>query len=134
MGRFLMYATIAVLAVFVLSSFTLLKHGSEGLSQVRTLSAHDLTAKATLYKDATVTVDGVLIYDGQLQTYELTDADANYPTPLRGLSDDAFLPLVGKQVRINGTLVIEEGNGIHVDVDSIRLVNETTPSAKATGS
>jgi type II secretory pathway pseudopilin PulG len=131
MGRFLMYTVIAILAVFVLSSFTLLKHGSEGLSLVRTLTAHELTTLATAYEDAPVAVEGQLIYNDQLHAYEVTDDDANYPTPLKGLSDDVYAPLVGQRVHING--ILRMNKGIEIEVDSIRTVGSATPTPKPTG-
>lgn len=129
MGRFLMYGTIVLLAVFVLSSFTLLKHGSEGLGLVKTLSANNLATDPRLYDGATVTVNGTLIYNDQLRRYELTDETATTPTPIKGLRDDVLSPMVGEKVRVNGKFSSESSGSRYIDADSIRLLDQPAPSS-----
>lgn len=129
MGRFLMYGTIAALAVFVLSSFTLLKHGNEGLGLVKTLSAHDLATEPRLYEGATITVDGTLVYNDELSRYELTDETATTPTPIEGLSDGILSPMAGKRVRVNGTFALSSASGRLIEADTIRLLDEPAPSS-----
>jgi hypothetical protein len=126
MGRFLMYATIALLAVFVLSSFTLLKHGNEGLGQVKTYSAHDLPLNPA-YDGASVTVDGELIYNNDLDVYELTDDSAIAPTAITGLSDGELEPFAGKRVRINGEFIYSSSDP-HLEAHAIRLLDQPVPS------
>lgn len=129
MGRFLMYATIALLAVFVLSSFTLLKHGNEGLGLVRTLSARDLATEPRLYEGATLTVDGTLTYNDQLSRYELTDETASTPTPIEGLTTEELEPFVGKRVRVNGKFAVSSGGGRQIEAETIRLLDQPAPSS-----
>ncbi|MEK7248182.1 MAG: hypothetical protein AAB092_06880 [Chloroflexota bacterium] len=129
MGRFLMYATIVLLAVFVLSSFTLLKHGNEGLGLVKTLSANNLATDPRLYEGATIAVDGTLVYNDQLSRYELTDETATTPTPIEGLSDVILSPMVGKRVRVNGKFAVSTGGDRLIEADTIRLLDEPAPSS-----
>ena len=127
MGRTLMYTTIALLAIFVLSSYVLLKHGGEGLSQVKTLSIHELTAQASAYDGANVTVNGVVAYNNDLKTFELTAPDQNYPLPLSGLSDDQLAQFEGKTVTVAGKFVYESNKGTHIEVGSVHEVTTPTP-------
>lgn len=133
MGRFLMYAAILLLAVFVAASYTILNHGSEGLGQVRTLSVHQITTNARAFDGATITVDGVLVHNDQLGLYELTDEDANFPVPVRGLPDEELAPLLGQSVRVNGKFVFETGEGSHIQADSIRATGTPTPGPSPSG-
>lgn len=126
MGRFLMYATIALLAVFVLSTFTFLQHGSEGISQVKTYNAGNFPLNQA-YDGATVTVDGTVVYNEQADRYEITDDDAAAPTPLTGLKNSDFAPFEGESVRINGKYLVSGGS--RIEVHDIRLYEET-PGAR----
>jgi uncharacterized protein YdeI (BOF family) len=134
MGRFLMYTAILLLAVFVMASYTILKHGNEGLGQVRTLSIHEVTSNARAYDTATITVDGVVIYNDQLDRYELTDDDASFPVVIDGLSADVLAPLVNQRVRVNGKFVLKAGQGSHIEAESIRALETPSPTPSPAGS
>ena len=99
MGRTLMYATILVLAVFVLSSYAVLEHGGESLGQIKTLSVRDLNAQAPVYNGAKVIVNGVLQYNNELKIFEMTAPDQNYPVPVRACRTASCLRTTGRPSR-----------------------------------
>ena len=135
MGRFLMYTTIALLAVCVLSSFLILKHGSEGLGQVQGLTVDKLTspASANAYNGATVSVTGTLVYNNDLKTFELTGKGSNYPLPIQGLADDVLAPLNNQDVTVSGKFVYEQDKGTHLEAKTIHLTNSPSATPEATG-
>jgi hypothetical protein len=131
MGRFLMYATIAVLAVFVLASYTLLEHGGEGLGQVQTLTVDKLTsaASANAYNGAHVTVQGTLVYNMDTRAYELTGERANYPVGIRGLDDGLLKGFIDKTVVVSGKFVYHNAKGTYIEGASIHEATSPTPVA-----
>ena len=122
MGRFLMYATIVLLAVFVVSTFTLLEHGNQGLGRVETYTP-DAMPLGPAYDGSEIAINGKLEYNVQLDRFELTNAEAKKPTPLEGLSDRVLEPLIGVLVHVNGTFVLS-GEDFHIEGQNIRALDE----------
>jgi hypothetical protein len=133
MGRFLMYATIALLAVFVLASYTMLEHGGEGLGQVQTLTVERLTnpASANAYNGSQVRVEGTLVFNNDAREYELTGDRANYPVGIRGFDDGLLKGFVDKTVVVSGKFVYHNAEGTYIEGASI---HEATPATPLSGS
>lgn len=127
MGRVLMYSAILVLAVFVVSTFTLLEHGNEGLGLTRIYQPHELPLTSPEFENAPISLEGTLEYKEELGRYVLTDPATRDGAPLAGLPDDEFEPLVGERVRVHGIYRDGVQQEYYIDVEIIRSL--TTASA-----
>lgn len=126
MGRVLMYLTIAALAVFVVSTFTFLEHGNQGLGLVKTLTPSELAREPQPYVGAPITVDGTLVYNEGAGRYQLTDEQES--VALRGLDELQAHALVGKYVRVSG-IYESSGGARRINIESIHVVDEPTGTA-----
>ncbi len=119
-GRILLYAIIAVLGVFVLTSTFALEHGG-GYTSIRPpVSVHDLRLLPDSYKGKTVTTEGNLHYSPDLEQYEVVDADQQAVVVL-GYEETALQGMVGKTVIVTGRFDIDDEHGIFIDIDSIGI-------------
>ncbi len=128
MGRLLMYSSILVLAVFVVSTFTLLEHGNEGLGLTRIYQPHELPLTGPEFENAPISIEGTLQYNQALDRYELTGIVAHDPVPLKGLSDEDYGPLLGKEVHVHGIYRDGFQHQYYIDVEIIRSLTTTTAS------
>lgn len=121
MGRFLMYCTIGVLAVFVLVASLLLEHGGGSTAAISQVSVHDLGLAPPLYQGKVVTTEGLLNFSPAHNLYQIVDGTSlaivirTYPPA------DDLQSLSGKRVRVTGRFDFDETNGIYLDAELIRL-------------
>ncbi len=119
MGRTLMYAAIAALAVFVLSATFLLKHGGESIASVQQVSVHDLTNGPTRFADMSVTTVGVLSFSEEHGRYQLVD-EGNFAVIIRRYAGEELLDvLVDRRVRVRGVFGIDQELGVHINASYI---------------
>jgi hypothetical protein len=118
-----MYGAILLLALFVVSTFTLLEHGSQGLGRVETYTP-DAMPIGPAYNGSEIAINGTLVYNDSLDRFELTNPEAEEPTPLEGLDEDELRPYEGLLVHVNGTFILN-GNDFHLEAKNIRALHET---------
>ena len=115
MGRTLMYAAIAALAVLVLSASFLLKHGGESIASAQHVSVHDLTSGPSRFDGMAVTTVGVLGFSEEHDRYELV-ADGNFAVIIRNYEGEILLDrIVGREVRVRGLFGADQGSGVYID-------------------
>jgi len=117
-GRFLLYTAIALLALFVLGSTFVLRHGGGYTSDRPPVTIHDLRLLPEAYRDKTVTTEGTLHFSPDLGQYEVVDSD-NQAVVLQGYDEEELKNLVGETVTVTGRFGIGEETGIYIDVDFI---------------
>jgi hypothetical protein len=127
MGRFFMYGTITLLAVFVVATYTLLEHGNQGLGRVETYTP-DAFPLGPAYDGTEIAVNGTLTYDAPSGEYRLTNAEAQHPPRIEDLSEGDLEPHIGTYVHVNGTYVLE-GVDFYIKGKSIRTLEEGEPTA-----
>lgn len=128
MGRFLMYGAILLLALFVVSTFTLLEHGSQGLGRVETYTP-DSMPLGPAYDDSEIAINGTLVFNESLDQFELTSPETQRPTRVEGLDEDELRPYEGFLVHVNGTFHLN-GSDFNIEAKSIRSLQETaSPTA-----
>ena len=119
MGRTLMYAAIAALAVFLLSATFILKHGGDSLAAVQHVSVHDLTSGPARFDGKPVTTGGVLRFSEEHDRYQLVD-EGNFAVIIGEYTGDSPLgDLVGRRVRVSGVFRIGEELGVHIDANFV---------------
>jgi hypothetical protein len=123
-----MYTSILALAVFVVSSFTLLEHGNEGLGLTRIYQPHELPLTGPEFENAPISLEGTLEYNEELSSYVLTDPATSEGAPLKGLPDADFEALVGEHVHVHGKYIDGFQHQYHIDVEIIRSLSTTSAS------
>jgi hypothetical protein len=119
MGRTLMYTTIAALAVFVASTYSIVEHGGGSIGAVRRLSIHDLTAAAPAYDGSDVSTTGILDYAEEHGRYEIVD-EGNFSVIIREYADEASLErLLGLHVTVTGEFGWDDEYGTFIDAASV---------------
>ncbi len=123
MGRFLMYTTLLVLALFVASSYLILEHGGGTIAAVQDVTVHDLTLRPTSYDGQPVTTSGTLNHNEDLGLWELIEEDANFAVVIRNFEDETLLEsLDGKRVRVHGVFGSDTEIGTYINADSVHEV------------
>jgi hypothetical protein len=132
MGRFLMYALLAVLAIFVLATYTLLEHGGGSIAAPspngnvrgdRDVSIHDLTLDPSEYLGEEVITEGVLSYSDEHERYQIID-EGNYAVIVRSYGNTAKLEsLEGVKVRVQGTFGHDNRYGVYIDAESLEAAD-----------
>lgn len=118
-GRWLMYGTLLLLALFVLSATFLLDHGGKSIASVDEVSVHDLSSIPPRYVGAHITTTGVLSYSEEHDRYQIT-GEANTAVVIREYRGHRDLQtLVGRDVRVNGVFGFEDGFGVFIDADTV---------------
>lgn len=112
MGRTLMYATLTVLAVFVLSATFLLEHGGGSTSAVSVVSVHDLLLTPEVYQGRDVTLQGVLRFDDAAKRFVVA-AEGQGVAIKSNLPETS--PLRDQTVRATGRVGIEQDVGVYID-------------------
>jgi hypothetical protein len=133
MGRALMYAALAVLAVLVLSSFVVLKHGDAGLAQPKSSSVHELTTNSASFKGDPVTTTGILQYDSSRGLYVIIDDSGqgeNFAIVVRPEKETPLPLLVGKHVKVSGDFDYEPVTGPFIEK---AYVSEESATPATTG-
>lgn len=122
MGRTVMYAAIAALAVFLLSDTFLLKHGGESVAAVQHVSVHDLTTGPSVFDGESVATTGLLGFSEEHGRYQLVD-EGNFAIIIRQYASEEVLDgLVGRRVRVSGVFGISPESGVYIDADSVGAV------------
>ena len=122
-GRFLMYATIAALAVFVLSSYVLLQHGGGSIAAVQTVSIQDLTSGSRSFENKPVTTEGVLSYSNEHGEYQIVENEFAVIIKDQDTNNDP-VEFDGERVRVSGTFRTSDELGAYIDAHAIE---RTTP-------
>ena len=126
MGRFLMYASIAALAVFVFSAYVLLEHGGKSIGADRSHSIHDLSEQYPVFEGTSLTTQGQLSFSEEHDRYQIVD-EGNFALIISSYHDtDALAGLVGTRVRVTGTFHNNDELGLHIDAEAV--VPVTTPA------
>ncbi len=119
MGRTLMYAAIAVLALLVLSATFVLKHGGESAASVQQVSVHDLTTSPGAFEGKPVTTVGMLGFSEEHSRYQIV-GDGNFAVIIREHADgNSLAGLVGLLVRVSGVFGFDEESGVYIDADFV---------------
>ena len=117
MGRFLVYACILVLAVFVLAAAFLLQASGKSSSGAMPISVHDLSVAPQAHAEERVATTGVLRF--------LHEPDDHFVVTADGLGvivrfDEATLrPLDGLTVRVTGRFGYDADTGTYIDAQSV---------------
>lgn len=115
MGRTLMYAAIAALAVFVLWATFVLKHGGESVASVQQVSVHDLTTGPSRFEGQPVTTVGTLSFSEEHDRYQIVD-EGNFAVIIREYVGEELLGgLTGVRVRVSGVFGSDEESGVYID-------------------
>lgn len=115
MGRTLMYAAIAALAVFVLSATFVLKHGGESVASVQQVSVHDLTTGPSRFEGQPVTTVGTLSFSEEHDRYQIVD-EGNFAVIIREYAgEDRLGSLTGVRVRVSGVFGSDRESGVYID-------------------
>ena len=131
MGRLLMYGTLALLAIFVLATYTLLEHGGgsiaapdpNGRPRDRDVSIHDLTLDPGRYLGDEIITEGTLSYSTGHDRYQIVD-DGNYAVIIRNYGNTAKLEsLEGVRVRVQGTFGQDSVFGVFIDPESLEAAD-----------
>ncbi|HUF52246.1 MAG TPA: hypothetical protein VMR52_00545 [Dehalococcoidia bacterium] len=119
MGRAFMYASLVVLAVFVLTATFALEHGGKSIASVQDVSIHDISSIPPRFIDAHVTTTGTLSYSDEHELYQVT-GEANTALVIRKYHGHRDLgTVVGREVRVNGVVGSEDFTGVYIDADSV---------------
>jgi hypothetical protein len=125
MGRAVMYTMIVVLGVFVLFA-TFIVHSGEGeIGAVRVTSIHELTLSAPIYENTHVTTEGLLLYSGQHDQYQVVDDSghgANYAVLVLNYDHDRLSELAGKRVRVTGLFDYDARSGVYIEAEIVVAV------------
>lgn len=122
MGRFLMYAAIAALAVFVLMVSFVTEQGDGSIASTSQVRLHDLRTSPESFNGRTVTTEGVLSYADETQVFQLVADDL--AVSLRGY--DGALDLsahTGKQAVVSGSVIIDPDLGVLIEVSDLKIVD-----------
>ena len=110
MGRVLMYGTLVLLAVFVLSATFMLEHGGKSIASVQEVSIHDLSSIPPQFIDDHITTTGTLSYSEEHDLYQVV-GEENTAVIIRKYNGHRDLStLVGREVRVNGVFGFSEGD------------------------
>ncbi|HET9476671.1 MAG TPA: hypothetical protein VFP63_04200 [Dehalococcoidia bacterium] len=117
-GRFVLYAVIAALGVFVLTASFALEHGGGYTSNRPPVPVHDLKLLPETYKGQTVTTEGTLRYLADQQRYEVVDSDGQ-AVAILGYDETALQAMLDRTVIVTGRFDIDGVQGVYIDADSI---------------
>ncbi|TMB99097.1 MAG: hypothetical protein E6J42_04205 [Chloroflexi bacterium] len=120
MGRFLMYAVIGALALFVLSAGLLLEHGGGSSVAVADVTLHDLRLRPEVYKGQKVVLPGTLRYSSEVHHYQVVDGEQQ-TVVISGYDETQLRPLEGKTVEVAGRFDFDTDTGIYIDADTVRV-------------
>jgi len=118
MGRFLMYACLLVLAVFVLSAAFLLQSGGGTSSAAPTVSVHDLSTAPEEHDDERVSTTGVLRFLHEPNDHFVVTAEG-LGVIVRGYDEAALRALDGQSVTVTGRFGFDDKNGTYIDAESV---------------
>jgi hypothetical protein len=122
MGRTLMYGTIVLLAVFVLSATFVLEHGGDSIASVQQVSARDLNTNPATFEGTPITTQGTLSFSEEHQLYQIVDPDG-YAVVIREYTGDIPLQgLLGDEVRVSGEIGADSELGVYIDAHFAGLV------------
>ena len=118
MGRFLMYACLLVLAVFVLSAAFLLQSGGGTSSAAMPVSVHDLSTAPEEHDDERVSTTGVLRFLHEPDDHFVVTAEG-LGVIVRGYDEAALRALDGQTVTVTGRFGFDKETGTYIDAESV---------------
>ena len=118
MGRFLVYACILVLAVFVLAAAFLLQAGGEPSAEAMQVSVHDLSVAPQAHADERVATTGVLRFLHEPDDHFVVTADG-LGVIVRGYDEAALRALDGQTVTVTGRFGFDAETGTYIDAESV---------------
>ena len=118
MGRFLVYACILVLAVFVLAAAFLLQAGGESSSGTMPVSVHDLSVAPQAHAEERVATTGVLRFLHEPDDHFIVTADG-LGVIVRGYDEEALRALDGQTVTVTGRFGFDRETGTYIDAESV---------------
>ena len=118
-ARTFLYATILVLAVFVLIATFVLGNGGGSSSEAEmTVSIHDLATFTDQYRGERVTTEGVLRrYDEPSEHFVVEDGGLR--VAISSAASEALRPLEGRRVTVTGRFDVELGTGRYIEVERV---------------
>jgi len=119
MGRFLLYACIFVLAVFVLAAALLLQAGGGASSAATPVSVHDLSVAPQDHDDERVATSGVLRFLHEPQDHFVLTADG-LGIVIRGYDEGELRALEGHRVTVTGRFGVDEHDDAYIDAESVQ--------------
>lgn len=120
MGRFLMYATITLLAVFVLSATFVLDHGGGSTAAVVEVSVHDLLMTPERFRGDEVTTEGVLRFDSTTDGYLIT---ADGQGIIVRFAEPELQLLRDQAVKVTGRFDYERDTGVYLEANVVVRVD-----------
>jgi len=118
MARLALYLTILVLALFVLTSAFVLRHGGGASEAIRRVSVHDLATATEQYVGERVTTVGVLRQLQEPEEHFVVEA-GEMRVAIIGYDREALLELEGQTVTVTGRFDFKEGTGRLIQADSV---------------
>lgn len=120
MGRAVLYAVIAILALFVVATSVILQHGGGYTAGATETTVHDLLMAPERYRGHEVTVEGTLRFDATTGGYLLAaDGQGVLVRYSRGSLSDFAESLV----RVSGRFDWEPGTGVFIEASIIAPVS-----------
>ncbi len=119
MGRAILYAVIAVLALFVLSTSVILQHGGGYTAGATETTVHDLLMVPERYRGHEVTAEGTLKFDSTTGGYMLAADGQGVLVRYSGGSLSAFAESL---VRVSGRFDWEPGTGVFIEASIVAPV------------
>ncbi|MEO8458291.1 MAG: hypothetical protein ABI559_10805 [Chloroflexota bacterium] len=129
MGRTIMYAALAVLAVLVISALFVLKHGESGIASPKGVTLHELTTGPDFYNKHNVSTNGQLQYDDSRKEYVLIDTEGegqNFAVVVRQTGGPPIASLVGRVVQVQGIFGYEPVTGTFIDNAYVDVLSTAT--------
>ena len=118
MGRFLVYACILVLAVFVLAAAFLLQTGGKSSSGAMAVSVHDLSVAPQAHAEERVTTTGVLRFLHEPDDHFIVTADG-LGVIVRDYDEGALRALDGRAVTVTGRFGFDAETGTYIDAENV---------------
>jgi len=118
MGRFLIYLSILVLAVFVLTAGFLLQTGGESLSVAAPVSVHDLSVAPQAHVGERIVTTGVLRLVHEPDDHFLV-TEEGLGVIVRGHDDEALRALDGQTVTVTGRFGYDADTGTYIDAEIV---------------
>ena len=118
MGRFLVYACILVLAVFVLAAAFLLQTGGKSSSGAMPVSVHDLSVAPQAHADERVATTGVLRFLHEPDDHFVVTADG-LAIIILGYDEAALRALDGQTVTVTGRFGFNRETVPYIDAESV---------------
>ncbi len=118
MGRALMYAVIAALAVFVLTAAFVLQRGGGSIEAAAEVSVHDLSAAPEAHAGQRISTEGVLRRVEKPEEHFLVTAEG-LGIVVRGYGVEALRRLDGQTVKVDGRFGLDAATGVYIEAERV---------------